>query len=127
MRIEKEFILESYFELEKCLVKWMEILELNNWEIVIKFNDKLNSLAKNEFNGINKQAVISLLTYQEFVERNFEFYWDMEETIVHELLHIKFVSLMRSLGKVTDSIDYQEECLVEELARIMILQDRRNK
>ena len=126
MRIEKEVLLKTQFELDKCVTKWAEILKLNDWEIVIKFDDKLESKAIVNFYGQVKQAIIRLISVEEYEKRKFDFKWDMEETIVHELLHLKLESLMRTIPKSVYTIaEFHEECLIEELARVLLEQHRR--
>lgn len=119
MRVEKEVNLNKYVALLKCLTKWQAIFELNDWEIYIISNNDIDCKSLVTINGVNKQAVIKIITYDEYKDRDFSnFNWDMEESIVHELIHILFVDLERAVEyKVIDKVDFFLEQLVETLAR----------
>lgn len=126
IRVEKEILLSTQFELDKCLIKWMDILKLNEWEIVIKFDNKIDSKAIINFYGEVKQAIIRLVEPEEYLRRKFDFKWDMEETIVHELLHIKLEGIMHTVpDNVYNIAEYHEECLIEDLSRVIVEQHRR--
>ena len=119
MREEKKVNLNTYVSLLKCLTKWQTIFELNDWEIQILSNNDIDCKSLVTINGVNKQAIIKIITYDEYLDRDFNnFHWDMEESIVHELLHIMFVDLERAMDfKTLDKIDFFMESLVETLAR----------
>ena len=76
--------------LSKLSAKWQKILRLQDWEVDINFyrsRDFTNSDALEEctFNINARDAVIKILD-----PIDFETEYDIEEVVVHELLHLHF-------------------------------------
>jgi len=122
MRKEKAFYIRSQDELELLLEYWMCKLGLNNWEICVKFvrscsmPDELGNVT---YVLSSKQAVIKILRYEDYKEANYDFEWDMEETLVHEILHLQFAKL--SCNNEEDGAEYREmHSIIEDTARQLV-------
>ena len=112
-------------EAERLLVKWQKRLRLDDWQIVINFNndifdptiDVVKPTAKSSWNVHHRMASIDILPL-DHPDRDNECDKDIEKDILHELLHIMF-SIIDSfeVGTPGDTILEQNFCtLVEVLA-----------
>ena len=89
----KECIL-TLDELKVLCDEWKQILGLQNWEIVLLLVGHLsiNGLQGNcTYTITSRQAIIKLLNPEHY--DNDDFPYDMEETLVHEMLHCYFSML----------------------------------
>lgn len=70
---------------------WQKILGLQNWNIVCKvvrgheFSEPHELQGQNRYNYSMRYALITLLNPFDHVDENFAY--DMEQTLIHELLH----------------------------------------
>ena len=76
--------------LSKITAKWQKVLRLRDWEIDINFYrardfSNLDALGECVFNINSKEASIKILD-----PIDFETEYDIEEVVVHELLHLHF-------------------------------------
>jgi hypothetical protein len=121
MRIEQEFIIKDQEHLDALLTEWIDILGLNEWEIYAKFSMPPDSLARNNYNYVNKQSTIIIMPENCY---DYVFAWDMEETLVHELLHLK----LHVLDPHGDGIEYGIfHSKLEEMARALVKAKRKGK
>lgn len=105
----------------RCLEEWVDRLGLQDW--TIKFEDCVDpadmeladSVGCTNYVESNKQARIQIIDPEFFGKRIAPF--DFEETVVHELLHLKFSLLDESGNAIQDRIVHQ---LVEDMARALI-------
>ena len=72
---------------------WIAVLGLGEWEIVVfvyhKGDLNLECVSGEvEYTFVNRCAVIRILHPKDYKVESFKY--DMEETLVHELLHLKF-------------------------------------
>lgn len=111
--------LKSIYELTE---KWQKCLRLQDWDIVVKIK-RMEDMPKNLGECVSsltkKQAIISLLEPND--TSNGDFPYDMEETLVHELLHIHFIEADDENGCCPDGV----EQAIEEVARALIKLDRK--
>lgn len=97
---------------------WLPILRLNNWSVAVRFCEQeefgeannpdscdiVRFYAQNRINQMDYRCNISMLTAEQF-EEDAEmkgFSYDMEQSLVHELLHLHgtyFDTIINSYGK----------------------------
>lgn len=105
---------------DRLLKKWQEILRLQDWDIYLKigrFHEVHNeALAHCRHSTTKNSAEIMLRAPQDLRPTES---WpgdnDVELTIVHELLHIKFAPL-----SIPDRLEVEQEQIVESLARTLV-------
>ena len=116
---------------EKLLNEWQERLGLQDWAIVLRYNCKFSdldtedSIGETVWSNTIKNATIRIVSKEEYGnDRTLPF--DFEQTLVHELLHIKFglIDIMNSgyESKVVDELRHQ---LIDDLARALVMAKRR--
>lgn len=81
-------------KLNILLVEWIDRLRLQEWNIVVDiYREKdficEDSVGENSFNKSNAKSIIRILDPCDYSE-NTRFPQNMEKTLVHELLHLKF-------------------------------------
>lgn len=103
------------------LKKWVEILELESWDIRFKWRVRSqdmnlqDSVGCTTYKHTSKQAIIQMLDPVDFSNDMFEY--DYEETLVHELLHLKFADIDDSENELQNKLLHQ---LVDSLAKSFI-------
>ncbi len=109
-------------ELEEACYKWQQILRLENWDIVLSieraknFAD-LDNQGEIEYRLELGAAAIRILHPDDWPD-NTQWVYDMEKTLVHELLHLHF-SFFEPEDK--KSLNYTLwERTIETLARIIV-------
>lgn len=105
-----------YNDAMELLYRWQTRLGLTDWKIKLHINCKeseTNGSGYTEWDEVNKAAVIWILDPEEYGERILPF--DFEETLIHELLHIKF-SLLQGSGEFQDRYVH---VMIEEFARLL--------
>lgn len=115
--------------LEKLLEEWQERLGLQDWAIVLCYNCKPSDLKTENTNGETewilsiKNATIRLLDKK--YDTNGTLEYDIEQTLVHELLHIKLsifdINQDNYAGCVVDELRHQ---LIDDLARALVMAKR---
>lgn len=111
--------------LEKDIKRWIKILELGEWDIKVKIKRKddlenENNSGEIRFNFVHKEAIVSLLDSVDYI--NEDFGQDMECTLVHELLHLKFAILDVEGKDITDNqLGHQ---LLHDMAKALVRVDR---
>lgn len=123
MRKERNIAIASEEELQKITEYWMHELGMDDWEIytylrsIAELPDELGHV---EWWQCSKRAVIGILRWEDY--NNKAFGWNMVETLVHELLHIKFGMLLLCLEKdeVAETILHTH---IEELSRVLVQKD----
>ena len=114
------------FDEQKKLKYWQSILGLDDWDIKVKVIKQCefcwceDASGEVKYNFIHKEALIHLLNPEEF--KNPDFKYDIEKTLVHELLHCKF-AIIEKEEQIND-ITHQ---LIDEIAKSMIKLKRRTK
>lgn len=90
--------------LKKLTDYWIGILGLQEWEIVSRIKRKtdmlLDCVGDVSYQFIHKKAIVSVIDPMDW--NNNLFKQDMEETLVHELLHLKF-SIMDDTEEESDN------------------------
>ena len=82
--------------MKKLRKEWQHRLDLDDWEILIQktrredMSDESNQGEAHYF-FVAKQALITILDPIDYINKPFK--QDIEQTIVHELLHLKFAIL----------------------------------
>lgn len=114
--------------MEKLLKEWQARLDLNDWVIKLNENVSPNDMQSQDACGecigdtVHKTAIINIMNEKDYGERIIPF--DMEKTLVHELLHCKFAIIDDSGNDVVDRCIHQ---LVEDLAKALIKAKRERK
>ena len=109
----------------KDMRKWQKRLGLMDWRIRLYTNVNATDMSDHGFQGeagwdeASKTAKIKILNPAQYGSRVVPF--DEEETLVHELLHLKFALLDNSGNALQDRIVHQ---LIDDLARALIEADR---
>lgn len=118
---ETNFIISTQEELDSLLNLWMEKLELFDWEIHAVFADNLDSdCGRITYEQTNKKGILEILRFDKFSSEFFG--WDMEQTLVHELLHVKFsdFNCNNRRSKVENMEYIKMHQLIEDLARVLV-------
>ena len=106
--------------IEDLLREWQERLRLLDWDIRVEENVEVYGMDDNqgfvEFAEPNKEAVISLLDPSQFVKDSY-FTYDVERTLVHELLHLKLCLIDKSESETQNRLVHQ---IIEDLAKALI-------
>ena len=103
---------------ENMLNKWIKILHLEDWRIAFYPEVKQGDLGCDNYNALtsweesNKTAIIQILNPKEAKEP-----FDYEETLVHELLHLKFCLLHNDINDFEGRYSHQ---LIDDIARALI-------
>jgi hypothetical protein len=93
--MERETMIIKEDELQKYLDKWIDIFELHTWRIKAKIvrkadMDFIDSGGECTAQSVCKEAYIKLLSPDDW---DGYFNQDMEQILVHELLHLVFAPL----------------------------------
>ena len=113
-------------ELEVLCREWQKRLGLGHWNITIKYKRR----DEMEVQGCGccfwtfriETATIQILDPVDYYGFDVEF--DIEETVVHELLHILFIASMPKDG--TTKFDLFEQS-IDRMARVLVALKRQNK
>ncbi|TVX92268.1 hypothetical protein [Paenibacillus agilis] len=108
--------------LEDRLRYWQAQLRLQDWQIEMKFDRGFNlapNVADISLLEESRVARIRMMEANDFDPSSIAPY-DMEQTMVHELLHIHFFPLTRTLGK-----SIPEEQAIEAISWALIALDRK--
>lgn len=98
--------------------KWRKILHLEAWDIrfqwCVRGRDMniADALGCTSYRHESHQAIIQMLDPVDF--ENDLFQYDYEKTLVHELLHLKFVDLDDSGDPLRDKLTHQ---MIDDIAR----------
>ena len=107
-------------ELLTKMLKYQKILDLQDWEIVLKEDcENEKDFGSCEWWGINKKAIIQIGKDENFKSNdNYPFENWKEKTLIHELLHIKTHLLYGALdcenNRLNDLLLHQ---FVEDIAK----------
>lgn len=109
---------------EKLLQKWQKRLGLIEWHIVLKENCAPNDICNDvcgecEIDEVHKIAVVRIIDRCYYGERIVPY--NFEKTLIHELLHIKFVFIDNSGNELHDRLLHQS---IEDLAKGFVLADK---
>lgn len=113
---------------EKLFMYWRDMLKLNDWTIQFRYNvqhDDMNiedSCGCTSWNEASKTALIQILKPDQYGDRIVPF--DVEKTIVHELLHIKMSLIASECDDLQERIAHQ---IIDDLAKAMVNARRNNK
>ena len=107
--------------LQDKLIYWKNILDLNDWKIVLHENCSPNDMrltcvaGENEWDEDHKPSVIRIIGEKDYGDRILPF--DSEKTLVHELLHIKFAFIDNSGNELQDRILHQ---LIDSMSNALV-------
>ena len=107
--------------LQKSLVYWKKRLGLEDWRIVVGIKRKGDMRlgqckGENTWNYCSRESWIHLLDHEDWpVDTEFEH--DMEKTLVHELLHLKFDLLVDEEGGDLTKSQHQ---LLDDMAKSLV-------
>lgn len=110
-------------ELTAALKFWQSLLKLDAWQIkaqICRQQDMPGDAAQGNSTYVfsKRQAIISLLDPLDF-PRNTLFGQDMEQTLVHELLHLSFAGFT---PEDDDSLEYAlMEQTIDSLATLLVM------
>lgn len=114
---------------EALYEKWIRILRLQDWEIVLRTNVSPDKMALKDgagcttFDYVSKQAVIEIADPQKYKNNVPYFVMDWEQVLVHEMMHLK-LALVDDLAddeSVQSAVVHQ---LVDELAKSLVAASR---
>lgn len=115
-------------KMQELLKEWQHRLMLDDWRIELEANcipcrfAIQEACGESEWEESIKTAVIKILDKRDYGNRILPY--DEEQTLVHELLHLKFSLLDNSGNKVQDRLIHQ---LVDELSRAFVAAKRHMK
>jgi hypothetical protein len=97
-------------ELNQLLEYWKKELQLFDWEISVSISRHFDMFQPETSGGVTwnirrKRASIKILDQFDYSIKEFEF--DQEQTLVHELLHVKFA--------IIDNYEKTEEDIYEQI------------
>ena len=112
-------------ELERCMAYWKPILGLSEWGIFVKIAHKgdmdLTCVSGEiEYNFTGREAQIRILHQEDWPSTKFD--QDMERTLVHEMLHLKFDHVCHPKG----DINMMHHQLLNDMAISLVTVKRRN-
>ncbi|MCI6172566.1 MAG: hypothetical protein MR665_10285 [Selenomonas bovis] len=115
-------------ELQEALKEWQHILKLDAWDIrakICRADEMTLEDAQGENNWVleSRKSVIHIIDPLDY-PRNTMFAQDMEQTLVHELLHLHFAPFAPD-GEGLASCMMEQT--IELLAGILVGQHRMNK
>ena len=113
---------ESQQQAEECLAYWQEKLFLNNWIIKVKLVEPEEIEGCQGSNSFVHSLMSSLISISKYHEEGLVAKECHEQTLVHELLHLKY-NLMDSDSKSYEStfLSMEEHRLLEQLAKSLIM------
>lgn len=116
-------------ELENKLKYWQVILGLEYWDIKIKLDRAINlkdgSMAHVNYVLPKASALIQIVIPEDYNEMGITWPQDMEISLVHELLHVKFAAFDDTeKGTLPDTMMEQT---VDSLAKILVTMDRERR
>ena len=138
-------IKEEYFEgaiitseemLQLYIQKWQKRLGLERWKIASKLGDGADNRGECAYTRVTREALITVESAEAWTEQmeegkfNKAFKFDMEQVIVHELLHLNFVLVTDFMnGEDLDkSLEYDlTHALIEDLAKAFVETERAEK
>jgi hypothetical protein len=123
LRAEEDVVQTSQQFAEERLGVWKERLDLGEWQVSIVMTKRAD-LKPRTLGGIRwdkgkKTAVISVMHPADYAVGHEEMLKDMEETVVHELLHLKLSPLKKS-----EAARSSEEVAVNGIAGALLKLDR---
>jgi len=122
----------SYKIIAEKLSYWKKSLGLDPWEIKVVFRTrddmKCGGEAEVEISESLRRAIISILTpeeYEKYEEHNDLFPQDVEQTLVHELLHIPLESIAKPKAGTAEDIILEN--FVEQTAKALVNENRAHR
>ena len=116
--------------LQAYLEVWQVRLNLRKWKIavlVVPAGDlKAKTLGNIHWDVLTMSAVIRVLSPEDYNPKVKNILDDMEETIVHELIHLSLVPFQPENGK-TDEERGTEEVVISKITQAFLALDRRSK
>ena len=113
---------ESQQQAEEYLAYWQEKLFLNNWVIKVKLVEPEEIEGCQGSNSFVHSLMSSLISISKYHEEGLVTKECHEQTLVHELLHLKY-NLMDSEEESYESafLSMEEHRLLEQLAKSLIM------
>ena len=113
-------------ELKECAEFWKYTLGLSDWNIAISIDREKDMTEQDcagycKYRTVRKEAVISIVDPIDWESNDFEY--DMEKTLVHELLHCKF-ALIDSDDSLREVVQHR---LLDEIATAIVLAYRSDR
>ena len=117
-----EVILTEAELLDLC-TDWLKILDIRHWNVALRVcrasEMKLEaSCGVVSITYATLQALISILDPIDFTKGSF--FYDMEQTLVHELLHLKFAFLDYEEEEISKQGDLLLEQSIDSLAKTLV-------
>ena len=106
--------------MQKIMKYWQDKLGLNDWVIVLRDDCPVSDFETDDaegetsWNSVSKTAVIKLITINEYGERIVPYI--KEQTLIHELLHIKFSLLWENNSDLQNALLHQ---YIDDLAKTL--------
>lgn len=113
---------------KELLAKWQKRLGLSDWIIDLRDNVTSDEMTLQGVSGecewqeVKKTAIIRIMKPECYGERITTF--NFEQTLIHELLHIKFCLLDESGNPIQDRVLHQ---IIEDLAKAFVVTEMENK
>ena len=114
---------------EKLLNEWVERLGLQDWAIALRYDCELedlnwdNACATTNFESTTKTAIIRMVKPELATGRLLDY--DFEQTLVHELMHVKLTLLAIEPNSLANSmLELAIHQLVDDLARALVMAKR---
>lgn len=113
-------------QLQEKLHYWQEKLRLKDWIVKVKIvrqreMSKIDGIGEIQFSIHNKTAMIYILDPVDYDDWEKQ---DMENTLVHELLHLHFSQISYHFGKDSEVYEVFEEQAIESIAHGLIEAER---
>jgi len=118
-------IYQNQTELNAALAYWQAVLKLQHWDVQISFKCHLDKGGEVFYKMGLYQAIIHLIDPLD--AQDWDFPYDPEKILVHELLHLYFVSFDRIPElESSDNLAYdQVELAISQLASILVILNRK--
>lgn len=112
------------------LAEWRTRLGLQDWKIDLKWKCKPGDMVLDDavgctgFNESTKSALIQIIDPECYEPRSKAFEFDFEETLVHELMHLKVCVLVQDENDLQERMMHQ---LVDDIAKALVKAKRQQK
>jgi hypothetical protein len=111
--------------MKELLEKWQKILDLDDWTIALEDGCYELSVPESagcaEYSEVGRFAKIQMLAPEAYGDRIVPY--DREQTLVHELLHLKLCLLQDTGNELQNRVVHQ---LIDDLARSFVKANRQN-
>lgn len=108
-------------QLTRLLKNWQRLLRIQDWNIKLRLvrDSRWPNHGLGSHSSSFQESEIKILDPR-YIDPDWFGTKDIEVTLVHELLHIKFLYARKNKENKENDVDDQEEFAIESLARVLV-------